>query len=74
MNIHLFTCLALKYGAEWALQMMLWIIGSCEVKHFEIKILRLRKYITFIVINNMKCIKHFIMSMFCGGTAGGLLV
>ncbi len=30
---------------------MLWIIGSCEVKHFEIQILRLRKYITLIVIN-----------------------
>ncbi len=51
---------------------MLWIIGSCEVKHFEIQILGLRKYITLIVINNTKCIEHYIMSRFCVGTAGGL--
>ncbi len=43
---------------------MLWIIGGCEVKHFEIKILSLRKCIPFIVINHMKCIKHYIMSRF----------
>ncbi len=43
-----------------------WIIDLNRIilYHIDIKIQRVRKYIPFFVINNMKCIKHYITSRF----------